>query len=257
MAVPRARAVAVATGVPAAFAMLAGVLAFGSAGAQATPSGPVTSVDTTSAPWFVHRDLVRSAMTPLRVDYRVRTTDPVVFITIDDGVTKDRRGLRYVEAHEIPVTAFLTAWTVIDAAPYFTRITRWGSVQNHSATHASLARSTTDLEHEICYSQRALASAFGSRPLLMRPPYGDGGNRGVVQVTADRCGIDRIILWNAVVENGHLTRAGGELRAGDIVLLHFTPHLEKDLTAAIRAARAAGLTPASLADYLPADDPRP
>ena len=35
------------------------------------------------------------------------------------------------------------------------------------------------------------------------------------------------------------------------MLLHFTPGLAKDLKAAVRAARKAGLRPASLADYLP------
>ena len=93
--------------------------------------------------------------------------------------------------------------------------------------------------------------------LTLSLDVGDGATRDVVQVTAARCGIDRIVLWNAVVENGRLSRAGGALRAGDIVLLHFTPHLEKDLRAAVRAAHAAGLAPASLADYLPRGESRP
>lgn len=186
------------------------------------------------------------------VTFRKTTQDPVVFITIDDGVTKDRRGLRYVEQNELPVTAFISAWTVKDRAAYFTRITKWGSIQNHSATHASLARSSTDLDHEICYTQRALAKDFGSRPWMMRPPYGAGHSRQLAQVTAARCGISEIVMWDAVVDNGRLTQAGKGLRPGSIILLHFTPDLEKDLKAAVKAARKAGLTPANLADYLPA-----
>jgi peptidoglycan-N-acetylglucosamine deacetylase len=262
MAVLRARALAVAAGVPAVFAMVAALLTVASpvptaTAAEAPPAAPSSAAPsaapgTAGARWYVTRSLVRSAEPPMSVDFRVAPSAPVAFITIDDGVTKDRRGLRYVESRKLPVTAFLSAWTVKDRAAYFERITRWGSIQNHTATHASLARSTTDLEHEICYSQRALTRDFGVAPWLLRPPYGAGYDRQVMQVTARRCGIQQIVMWDAVVEDGRLVEAGDGLRPGSIVLLHFTPSLEKDLKAAVRAIRRAGLAPASLADYLPA-----
>ena len=254
MAVFRARAVAVAAGVPAVFALLATVLTVGSAGPEAVAAEPVTvtAAVRSDPPFGVRRSLVRSGRPPMALSFGIPTADPVVFITIDDGVHKDRAGLRYVERHRIPVTAFISAWTVKDSAAYFSRITRWGSIQNHSATHASLARSSTDLEHEICYSQRALATDFGSTPWMLRPPYGAGYARMETQVTAARCGIREFVMWDAVVENGRLTIPGGTLRPGSVVLLHFTPGLEKDLKAAVRAARTAGLRPADLADYLPA-----
>ena len=254
MARLRARALAVATGVPAAFVLLATALGFGTSSAPATAAEPAMAV----VPFSVVRDLVRPTGPGVPVSFRVRVAgttkalDPnVVFITIDDGVTKDMRGLRYVERWQLPVTAFLSTWTVKDRAAYFTRLTRWGSVQNHSATHASMARSTTDLDHEICYAQRALTKDFGQRPWIMRPPYGAGPSRMEVQVTARRCGIEQVVLWDAVVENGRLTEVGNGLRPGSVILLHFTPNLEKDLKAAVRAARAAGLRPADLASYLP------
>ncbi len=187
----------------------------------------------------------------MAISYRMPVNDRVVFITIDDGVKKDKAGLRYVERTKLPVTSFISAWAVKDSARYFTRISRWGSIQNHSATHASMARSSTDLEHEICYTQRALARDFGEKPWLMRPPYGAGSKRMEVQVTAARCGISDIVMWDAVVDSGQVSSANDRLRPGSIILLHFTPSLEKDLKAAVRAARKAGLTPASLADYLP------
>ena len=34
----------------------------------------------------------------MAVSFAIRSADPVAFITIDDGVTKDMRGLRFVEA---------------------------------------------------------------------------------------------------------------------------------------------------------------
>lgn len=256
MAVFRARAVAVAAGVPVAFAVLAGLLTVASPMTLATAAEPravvaEAGVGAASGEWSVARDLVRSTRPPMAVTFTVRSPDPVAFITIDDGVTKDMRGLRYVEANRLPVTAFVSAWTIKDRARYFQRITRWGSVQNHSATHASLARSATDLDHEICYTQRALARSFGATPWMLRPPYGAGYARQETQVTAARCGISEFVMWDAVVADGRLTEVGNGMRPGAIVLLHFTPRLEKDLRAAVKEIRGAGLRPASLADYLP------
>lgn len=249
MAVFRARALAVAAGVPAVFAVLAGLLTVGAPQPTATAAEPAPAAQ---APAFaVSRALVRPIGPTLPVSFHLASKARVAFITIDDGVTKDMRGLRYVERLRLPVTAFLTAWTVKDRADYFRRITAWGTIQNHSATHASMARSTTDLDHEICYTQRALESDFGSRPWLMRPPYGAGYARMETQVTARRCGIEQLVMWDAVVEKGRLTNVSGDLKPGAIVLLHFTPDLEKDLRTAVRAIREAGLEPANLAAYLP------
>ena len=262
MAVFRARAVVVAAGVPAVFAVLAGLLTVATPVTVATAAerpaaaevGTTAELATsvTAGIWSVRRAAVRTTRPPMSVDFRVPSADRVAFITIDDGVTKDPRGLRYVEATRLPVTAFISAWTVKDRARYFQRITRWGSVQNHSATHASMARSSTDLDHEICYTQRKLARDFGTQPWMLRPPYGAGYDRQETQVTAARCGISELVMWDAVVEDGRLTEVGGALRPGSVVLLHFTADLEKDLRVAVRAMRKAGLRPADLAAYLPA-----
>lgn len=252
MAVFRARALAVAAGVPTAFAVLAAVLTVGSPTPTATAAEPEAVAPAVTVPFAVTHPSIRAAYAPMPLTYRVRTDDPVAFITIDDGVHKDPDGLRFVEERQLPVTAFVSAWTVKDRARYFQRITRWGSVQNHSATHASLERARTDLDHEICYSQRALARSFGSRPWMIRPPYGAGSTRLDMQITAARCGLTEVVLWDAVVADGRLTVTGGELRPGSVILLHFTPDLEKDLRTAVRAIRAAGLVPADLAEYRPA-----
>ena len=258
MAVFRARALAVAAGVPAAFALLAAALTVGSSAPAATAAEPavdtVASADAAAgagAGFAVTHPSIRAAYPPMSLTYRVRTDDPVAFITIDDGVHKDVDGLRFVEQRRLPVTAFVSAWTVKDRARYFERITRWGSIQNHTATHASLERSRTDLDHEICYSQRALARDFGERPWMIRPPYGAGSTRLDMQITAGRCGLSEVVLWDAVVADGRLSVAGGTLRPGSVVLLHFTPDLAKDLRVAVRAIRDAGLVPADLAEYRP------
>jgi hypothetical protein len=45
-------------------------------------------------------------------------------------------------------------------------------------------------------------------------------------------------------------QGGGPLQAGDIILMHFRPDLRGNLEVALKAARAAGLQPAALEQYL-------
>ena len=46
--------------------------------------------------------------------YRIKTKDKVAFITIDDGVYKPENALAYVTANRLPITAFLSSWTIKD-----------------------------------------------------------------------------------------------------------------------------------------------
>lgn len=195
-------------------------------------------------------DRPRSKGGKVRVSYSVKTDDPVAFITIDDGVHRPDDALAYVRSQQLPITAFLTTWTVGSHADYFTDITEWGSVQNHTINHASFAESSTNLNTEICKAQRKLRKDFGSKPWMIRPPYGAGADRTDVKTTAEGCGINQIVMWDASVNRGKVVKARGELLPGSIILLHFRPELKKDLEATVRAIRKAGLRPANLADYL-------
>jgi peptidoglycan/xylan/chitin deacetylase (PgdA/CDA1 family) len=192
-----------------------------------------------------------SAPLDLKPIYRIRTQDPVVFITVDDGIFKDLRARELIEQLQIPVTSFVTAWTVKDRARYFQRVSHWGSIQNHSATHASFALPSTNLDHEICYTQRKLTRDFGSRPWMLRPPYGAAADSPRVRSVAKRCGIEYIVMWDTVVDRGRVSYREKRLRNGSIILLHFLPDWERDLKIALRIARNAGLRPANLDDYLP------
>ena len=187
------------------------------------------------------------------VTYRVATKDPVVFITIDDGIITSPAALAYVEQRRIPITSFLTSAQVTPSKrTYFARISRWGSVQNHTTTHASLATSDARLiRRQVCPVQGDFRRTFGERPWLLRPPYGAGPDGATLHDVARGCGITRIIMWDTVVDQGRLTtRFGDGLQPGSVILLHYTGNLATDLAVAVRAARAAGLRPANLADYL-------
>lgn len=228
---------ALAAGVAAALA-LASI-------SQAATSPAVEDVRSTGKPSGY------AVLPDLRPVYRVDTDDDVVFITIDDGIHKDPAARRLVEARDIPVTSFLTAWTVKDRSRYFERVSALGSVQNHSATHASFSLVSTDLDHEICYTQRKLTRDFDSMPWMMRPPYGAAADSPRVRAVSRRCGIERIVMWDTVIHDGRVDYRDGKLRRGSIILLHFGPDLAQDLNKALRIARKAGLRPADLAEYLP------
>jgi len=61
----------------------------------------------------------------------------------------------------------------------------------------------------------------------------------------------RRLTWRATMNDGRLdVQGGGPLQRGDIMLMHFRPDLRQNLEVALDAARAAGLQPAPLEDYL-------
>ena len=191
----------------------------------------------------------------LPVTYRVDTKDPVVFVTIDDGIVTSQAGLDYVEKHRIPITSFLTSSQVTDSkVPYFERISRWGSVQNHTTTHASLATSDARLiKSQVCPVQVDFRRTFGTKPWMLRPPYGTGPDGHTLHEVVRRCHITDIVMWDTVVEQGRISyRYGDGLKPGSVILLHYSANLAVDLKVAVSAARAQGLRPADLADYLAA-----
>lgn len=189
---------------------------------------------------------------PLPVTYQVETKDKVVYITIDDGIVRPQAALDYVRKHEIPITSFLTSSQVTGNVKYFTRMSEWGTVQNHTTTHAVLNTSDSGLIHrQVCPVQRDYREHFGTKPWMLRPPYGAGPRNMTMHAVANDCGINHIVMWDAVVDRGVLTTAtGAGLQPGSVILLHYTANLANDLKVAVSAARARGLHPADLAEYL-------
>jgi len=191
----------------------------------------------------------------LPVTYRVDTRDPVVFITIDDGIVTPADALAYVEKHRIPVTSFLTSSQVTDRkVRYFERISHWGSIQNHTTTHASLDTGDAGLiKRQVCPVQVDYRRTFGTKPWMLRPPYGAGPSGATLHDVVRACRISNIVMWDTVVDQGRLSyRYGDGLRPGSVILLHYTGNLAADLKVAVSAARARGLRPADLSEYLPA-----
>lgn len=188
-----------------------------------------------------------------RVVSRVRTGDPVVFLTVDDGVTKDPAVLDVLGAARVPVTLFLTAGEITGSEPYFRRLQGVGAtVQNHTVHHPRLAGLPLAAQQaELCATADRYQRDFGRRPTLVRPPYGELDQNTLA--AAGRCGATAVVLWSVVVDRGRTSyAAGARLRPGDIVLLHFTPSLAADLRVVLAQVAAAGLRVGRLEDYLAA-----
>ncbi len=181
---------------------------------------------------------------------RIDTTDPVVFLTIDDGLIQDQRVVRWLEKHDVPVTLFPTVPFVDQNPSYFESIHALGaSVQDHTINHKNLTTlSATEQQREICNVLPVFAARFGQTPWMLRPP--GGAVNSSVQYAARTCGIRAIVLWRATVNDGRLDTQGGPLQRGDIVLMHFRDDLVQNLEVVLAAAKAQVLRTARLEDYL-------
>ncbi len=181
---------------------------------------------------------------------RIDTTDPVIFLTIDDGLITGDHVVEYIDKHDIPVTIFPTPPFVDEDPTYFEAIHALGaSVQNHTVNHKNLTKiSPSEQQQEICNVLPRFADRFGETPWMLRPPY--GAVNSSVQYAARTCGIRAIVLWRATVNDGRIDTQGGPLQRGDIVLMHFRDDLVHNRTVVLEAAEAQGLRPARLEDYL-------
>jgi peptidoglycan/xylan/chitin deacetylase (PgdA/CDA1 family) len=184
---------------------------------------------------------------------RIPTTQPVAFLTIDDGFVKTPEAPELIAAAHIPVTLFLTVNAVRDNPGYFRPMRQSGAVvEAHTITHADLrGKSYAFQRNEICGSADQLGQWYGRRPVLFRPPFGDKDSTTLR--AAHDCGIRAVFMWKETVDKGRVRyQEGHGVRPGDIILMHFRPAFVADFLAALRAIHRAGLTPALLEDYIPA-----
>lgn len=141
---------------------------------------------------------------PIPVVHRVPTTDPVVFITIDDGAFADEDALKLIGEHRIPVTLFLNQSYFVKDAHYFRRLQDAGAVLGaHTSTHAELRGRDAAFQHaEICDMVAEFRDRFGRAPTLFRPPYGSYDAATLQQAAS--CGFTAALHWSAVADTLHL-----------------------------------------------------
>jgi peptidoglycan/xylan/chitin deacetylase (PgdA/CDA1 family) len=157
---------------------------------------------------------------------KIQTKLPVVFLTIDDGVTKTPEMVRLLAEYDYPVSIFLAKDFVTDRPAFFKNFIARGSlVENHTVHHninmvtqMGYAQQLAELNAMQDFAQQQ----FGRRPTLFRPP-GGAYSLAMRQAVA-AAGMKAIITWEAKANAGHMDYQYGKvLRPGEIVLMHFRP----------------------------------
>ncbi|MEV0153228.1 polysaccharide deacetylase family protein [Micromonospora sp. NPDC050686] len=162
------------------------------------------------------------------VTWGVRTNDPLVALTFDDGPRPQwtTRVLDTLDRYAVPATFFLVG----ERARRYAGVVRGRlgrhEVGNHSWAHRDLARmDATAVHDDLRRSHDAITEATGVAPRLVRPPYGHLG--GAVLHAAARLDY-RLVLWTLqMVESefpddpaGHARRIVENVRPGTILLAH-------------------------------------
>jgi peptidoglycan/xylan/chitin deacetylase (PgdA/CDA1 family) len=183
---------------------------------------------------------------------RLPTTQPVAFLTIDDGWFQLPDDPRLMRAAHIPFTMFLIGPVAAKNPGFFTQLQAAGGVvEDHTVTHPDLKGKSYDFQrHEICDARTSLEHTFGTTLRLFRPPFGDY-DQTTLRVVHD-CGLKAAFYWSETVNNGVVAYQTAEhkIHPGDILLMHFRPAFTNDVVAALTAIHDAGLTPALLEDYV-------
>jgi peptidoglycan/xylan/chitin deacetylase (PgdA/CDA1 family) len=171
----------------------------------------------------------KSAAEPKITINSVHVDGPYIAITFDDGpsATLTPKLLDLLAAHRIKATFFVIGENVAEHPDIVARAAREGhEIANHSWSHPNLAKMSDEgVRRQLRQTDEAIKSATGTRPTLLRPPYGSITEREKRWIH-DEFGY-QIVLWDvdpydwkrpgpAVVRNRILQ----ETRPGSIVLSH-------------------------------------
>lgn len=194
---------------------------------------------------------VSNGMVP--VISRIPTNEPVVFLTIDDGIYKGANESQLMKKYGISATLFLVHRFIQDDPSFFADLSKaTGSpIEDHTYDHYLQTGLSYDQQRQdICSNADVFTSWFGRRPVLYRPPGGAYDEDS--QRAAASCNMRALVLWDVTVNNGTLQyQSSGHLRPGDIVLMHFRSTFDEDLTAFVNAMKSAGLKTDLLENWLP------
>lgn len=183
----------------------------------------------------------------------IKTKEKVVFLTVDDGYTKDPKVVNVLRDRDVPITPFVTRNAIADNRNYFAGVSELTgqTIQNHSISHPQLPyRGLDGQEKEICGTSESYQEWFGTRPWMLRPPYGEWN--GDTKAAAKACKIDYLVMWTVSLPTSQLRyQVGNKLRPGDIILTHWRTNLYKDLPGTLDDIKKQGFKIGALQDWLP------
>lgn len=191
------------------------------------------------------------AARPTPVVRTVETADKVVFITIDDGYTRDPEARETLDRLGWPVTNFVMPRQLAEDVAYFKGTGRRSDFGNHTVNHPLLSGvSKKRQSKEICGAEERVAALAGGTARLFRPPGGD--HNSSIRSVAASCGITHTVMWSVSVRAADIAVQGrDEIVAGDIIILHYDRNLNLSLVTLEQELARRGLRPAVLLDYLP------
>ncbi|MDQ6861236.1 MAG: polysaccharide deacetylase family protein [Verrucomicrobiota bacterium] len=159
----------------------------------------------------------------------VHVEGPFVAMTFDDGPnpTLTPKLLDLLAAHHMKATFFVVGQNAADHPEILKRAVREGhEIANHSWSHPNLGKMSDDaVRRELQKTDDAIFAAIGTRPTLMRPPYGSITAHQKTWIN-EQFGY-RIIIWD--VDPLDWKRPGpsvvtrrivSETKPGSIILAH-------------------------------------
>lgn len=185
----------------------------------------------------------------------IKTDEPVVFVTIDDGFRLDPAAAALIRRWNWPITSFVISPPLRKDFAWFADLGIHPVFGNHTRRHTLLeGLSREEQKKAICDGANDIERITGSRPVWLRPPHGAADAETFRAAAA--CGMKGVVLWHVSVNGTTISTVGNQpIRRGDIILLHYRTDLGESLAALKERLDAAGLGVASLDDYLPGPDP--
>lgn len=183
--------------------------------------------------------------------YSIKTSKPVIFLGIDDGIKKSPEALEYFRSKRWPMTMFINQVYYKENIDYFKDIINSGAnIGSHTINHLDLTKLNYEQQKkEICNAQDGYLKDFGSKAKFLRPPYGNFNEN--TEIAAKACGHIAIIHWKARIDEGKVFyQSGNKLNAGDIVLMHFRPRIMEDLKAFDDEITKQGLSVQNMNDWI-------
>jgi peptidoglycan/xylan/chitin deacetylase (PgdA/CDA1 family) len=171
-----------------------------------------------------------------------------IYITVDDGWTPSSQVLAIMRQTHLPITAFLVEQAVQRDLPYWRAFVQaGGTIEDHTVSHPDLTKQALgQATAQWGEARRMFGRWFGRAPLMGRPPYGAFDR--MVQAAAFRGGLKALVGWSATIDDHDRVRTwdGKALEPGEIVILHWVPGLDRQLTKLLAAIHAEGLHPMPL-----------
>jgi len=197
----------------------------------------------------------------------VHVDGPYIAITFDDGpsATLTPKLLDILAAHHIKTTFFVIGENVVEHPEIVARAAREGhEIGNHSWSHPNFGKMSDEgVRGQVQRTDDAIKEATGTRPILLRPPYGSITARQKRWIH-DQFGY-QIILWDvdpydwkrpgpSVVRNRILK----ETQPGSIVLSHdIHPGTIEAMPSTFDALEAKGFKFVTVSELIQAAVPQP